>query len=577
MMNTRISTLTALAVATCIIVAPPLAAEQLSEFWQDHRTYFNQLSDEACDGDEAAYSELWAAALRDNNPVAQNDLAWVYSTERCDYYDEDDSRSTALQRQSANAGYPMAQKNFAARLIEGLGVDPDPELAHEFFQRAIDAGYGEAAVVYAGYLLDEEYLARDVKAARRLYEIASQKGADQDRLDWLAGKLEKAPASDTWTFEDGEAGWNLVKNGRVKSRVFLGRDVETGGYYFGMMRNSSDPMIHFMGVSVERGGKDIELDAGDCYANRCLSNYQNEGGSPGTQIRMPVPPGSEPAFPESLKSGNDVTFRYQTEKSLKQDNFFRNTMSLKGSRQAIEGLESATARPKREQPQAQVKTPKAPAASSTTEAPGGASATTYYQGDVEDGDILCPAAEVADFPSYFYSSLPPLAQEIFLNDPTKRIKPASTDFLAQAGTSLWSLENSLPVIFYKGGRAVGIRSTVESGAEVIKQYYEGSWDLTGDRGVTLHIQGNPSYQLGDRHIRCDGGTMALNTGVGAPQAGGGYVNWQMCQIAIACEWWYEEKPDQRKSDVKVLDLIEWSPGQVAPTALRWSEEEVRPR
>lgn len=345
-MYSGISRLAALSSAACLFAAAPAGAEQLSKFWQDQRTYYNQLSDEACTGDEDAQEELWVAAMQDDNPVAKNDLAWVYSTDRCVYYDEDDSRSTALQRQSANAGYPMAQKNYAVRLVIGKGTDPDTELAVEYFQRAIRAGYGEAAVIYAEYLLDAEYYPRDVKTARRLYEIASQSGADQDILDRLAGKLagenhasKKVRQSDVWVYEGGEAGWDLVRNGRIEARVFLGRDVETGGYYFGLMRNSADPIIHFMGVSVDRTTSDTELDAGNCYANRCLYPYVNEDDTPGWQFRMAVPRGSERATLNALKSGSDITFRYQTEESLKDDAFKTYTLSLKGSRQAIEWLE----------------------------------------------------------------------------------------------------------------------------------------------------------------------------------------------------------------------------------------------
>ena len=99
-------------------------------------------------------------------------------------------------------------------------------------------------------------------------------------------------------------------------------------------------MIHFMGITVEdSAGDQFEIDVGECFGSNCLYAYDNMGGFSGNQMRMAVRRDKEAATLEALKSGKDITFRYQTAESASNNKFLRFVMNLKGSRGAIEALE----------------------------------------------------------------------------------------------------------------------------------------------------------------------------------------------------------------------------------------------
>ncbi|WP_299350526.1 hypothetical protein [uncultured Shimia sp.] len=158
----------------------------------------------------------------------------------------------------------------------------------------------------------------------------------------LSSNLWAETASDRWSYSDGEAGWDLVQNGDLVARVFLGRDYDTGGFYYGFYRVSDDPMIHFMGVSVAHSdGRVTELPAEGCYAQNCMTEYQGGDGIASAQVRIPISPSLQADVLEEMKSGKDITFRYQSEANYAEDSFKRMRLGLKGSRKAIEALESA--------------------------------------------------------------------------------------------------------------------------------------------------------------------------------------------------------------------------------------------
>lgn len=57
------------------MLGTPAFAEQLEPRWQGARDHFNQMSDQACAGDERAYRELVVSARGGADPVAMTDLA----------------------------------------------------------------------------------------------------------------------------------------------------------------------------------------------------------------------------------------------------------------------------------------------------------------------------------------------------------------------------------------------------------------------------------------------------------------------------------------------------------------------
>ena len=87
-----------------------------------------------------------------------------------------------LYKRAAEAGYPIAQSNYAEYLMEGDLITRKPGLAKEYFHRAIDAGYGNAAVVLGLYYLSAKFLPIDSTKARALFSRADREGADHAEL-----------------------------------------------------------------------------------------------------------------------------------------------------------------------------------------------------------------------------------------------------------------------------------------------------------------------------------------------------------------------------------------------------------
>jgi hypothetical protein len=326
-------------------------AEDAGAFWQPAREKFNKMSDDACDGDGAAFRELMQAAVMDEHPVARNDLAWVFATERCAFYDDDIEAVAYLQQQAADAGYPVAQNNIGVKYMEGTGVEKNVSLAEDYFEAAMRAGYGKSAAQLGIYYAEGVHVERNISRAEQLLEDAYMLEADPDMIGRLADALDQAvvggggsepePAysTDRWSYYDSEASWDLVYNGVLLASVFVGHDTEFGEYYYGLYRVSDDPMIHFMGVSVEHsGGRETALDMNGCGGQNCLIDYGDSG-----QVRIPISASNQAAILEAFKSGDTVKFRYQTQASYAKDQFKTMAMSLKGSRNAIEALEQEAA------------------------------------------------------------------------------------------------------------------------------------------------------------------------------------------------------------------------------------------
>ena len=180
-------------------------------------------------------------------------------------------------------------------------------------------------------------------------------------------------------------------------------------FAFGMHGAAVNPGedIHFMGVSVAHSdGEDTELDADGCYARNCLTEYEGGDGIASAQVRIPIKTRFEAAMLEAMKSGQSITFRYQTEKSYADNSFMRMTLGLKGSRQAIEMVEAVAMPDHSDAGQApaasDVATKTAAAGSGTagTEVAASGDGVTFFQDDTQDGDEFCPARELADFPEH---------------------------------------------------------------------------------------------------------------------------------------------------------------------------------
>jgi len=560
-------------------------AEDAGAFWQPARDKFNQLSDAACDGNGRAFRELMQAAIMEEHPVAQNDLAWVFATERCQYFADDIEAVADLQKQAADAGYPVAQNNIGVKLMQGQGVAKNVDLAIDYFEAAMRAGYGEAAAQLGIYFAEGVHVARNIARADQLWEEAQFLEADQDMLDRLGDALNAAaPApelvkiSDGWVYRDGEAGWNLVQNGALVATVLVGYDREFQQYYYGFYRVSDDPMIHLMGVSVaQAGGRETELDMNGCGGQRCLTDYGDSA-----QVRIPISARNQAPMLEAFKSGNTVKFRYQTQASYAQDQFKTMTMGLKGSRKAIEALEreTALARPSSVQttPASQTSSPQAaPAAQRTVAEPSYTGGTSYYHEDTKNGDIFCAAEEVDQFPPHFFSEIPERYQTSWLEDPTGDIKPANLDYLNTA-TTVWDngiQANSSRLVFYKNGALKDIQHTARDAVFDVYEIYTGSWQRDPGRGIVFRLKTRwKDSMIGYSYAECAGGTLVASRAYGPRDSKN--ASWRTCSMVFYCEEWSDGHPEKRE-DTLYLSLIEWAPGDVAPKELKWSQLQLKGR
>lgn len=337
-----------------LTLAAPVSAEQLEPMLQKHRDHFNKLSEQACAGDNAARIELFDSAVNRSNPVAMNDLGWLKESQHCKFSSVDPFSARLKFQTSARAGYPIGQSNYARYLMEGKGIKRDPNLAKEYFHRAIDAGYGDAAVSLGLYYLSAEFLPIDDIKARALYDRAVKEGADSERLAKLAAALEKNDAmsnpemseiderqklfTGSWGVGYGEARWDHAPDGKFKSRVSVGVYDDSKRFYLKMMLDTDDPIIGLLGIHVEHADGTIsKFDLSLCQVDTCdVSHYSDNYGYPGSFITFELPPSKQGQMLEALKSGRYVVFDYK-----KENGTAHNTLSLKGSRKAIEQLERA--------------------------------------------------------------------------------------------------------------------------------------------------------------------------------------------------------------------------------------------
>ena len=414
------------------------------------------------------------------------------------------------------------------------------------------------------------------------------------REGWAFRKGMKTASSDSgkmvrsgpgeWYYQDGEAAWDLSRNGQVIASVFVGRDLETGDYYYGLYRMSPDPMIHFMGVSVAKSGRKVtELAAGDCYGRNCMTSYDN--GS--AQVRIPISRQNEAALLEEIKSGKDITFRYQTKASYADDAFKRMKMGLKGSRRAIEALQNDRRLPQRAPPpqtsstSQNTPTPTTDTASSDPQAPTTGSGKSYVVNETRHGDDFCDAPELPGLPpqldapemAWFKSNLLNSAYHV------KYVRPLSMDFVGR-GMTLWKQfpRNSTDTALYANGAVVARGTMISNGQPRHDTRWKGSWQQDPGMGLRIRLKSVEKMSWGYEYYECSHGvlTNSLESGNRPTTDKNGNsimkrATWRGCQIHIHCEQWTDEHPERipKRSNAS---LVEWSRSQIPASEFRWDED-----
>lgn len=412
------------------------------------------------------------------------------------------------------------------------------------------------------------------------------------REGWAFRKYMKTEATNSgqafragpgeWYYQDGEAAWDLTRNGQMSASVFVGRDLETGGFYYGFYRVSSDPMIHFMGVSVAKSnGQDIELPAGNCYGRNCMTNYDNGSG----QVRIPITHQDEAAVLEVMKSGSDITFRYQSEASYADNAFKRMKLGLKGSRRAIEALENdnrlpqrTAAAPSTSQTKTSPPASQSTGSSSDPQPPTSGSGTSYVVNETRNGDEFCDAPALDGLPPQLNGPEMGWYKEILQNDAysKKYIKPVSMDFVGR-GTTVWRQfpGNSNDTALYKNGAAVARGTMISNGQPRHDTRWTGSWQQDAGMGLRIRLKSVEKLSWGHEYIQCSHGvlTNTLSSGNRPTTDKNGKrimksAGWRGCRFTIHCERWTDQYPE-REVVRSSGDLVEWSRSQIPASEFRW--------
>ena len=400
-------------ISLLVLVSLPTFAvsEKLDPFWQDRREQFNAISDAACAGDAVALQDLMAAVYRDDDPVAKNDLAWLYATSSCSFSHDRMDVAVDLIKQSADAGYPPALNNYGNRLMHGDGVPKDASSAVVYLLAAVAAGYASAAIDAGIYHVDGEHVPQDLEVAREFLEAAIELGADASEIDNLRDKLKavqpQTPPQDkyTWSVQDGEAGFTLTSNNEPVARVFFGLNEYSMLYGFGIRRYSTDAIQFFVSATVElENGAMFQIPTGDCYGGACV-DIVDEGPESAYEVYIPIVKQDETAVLNVLTRGKDIIFRYQTEESAKSGEFKRMRLPLKGARAAIEQVIAMAENPAPPAGAFVADNSEADTSSDSLNAPTtGGSGLSYVINETRHNDMFCDAAELDAYPPQILTS-----------------------------------------------------------------------------------------------------------------------------------------------------------------------------
>lgn len=167
-------------IALAAFAAGPLAADTLLPFWEDLRQAGGTLTDRACEGTPGAHDDLLTELDR-LNPVIMNNVAWL--KDNCaSYADIPMDEVLEWQRQAAQMGYPVAQKNYGLRLVKGDGVTADIDRGIELLRLSAAQDFGLAAAELAEIFTDGTYIAPNPVLATVYLTAARRQGIRSEQL-----------------------------------------------------------------------------------------------------------------------------------------------------------------------------------------------------------------------------------------------------------------------------------------------------------------------------------------------------------------------------------------------------------
>lgn len=188
-----------LRVSVAILSAPILVglaqANPLPERWEAERQRINTLLDQVCSGNPDAEKTFWKEIEIKKNPIAFNALGWL--SHNCPNIKLTDEELTDWLRKSAEAGYPWGMRNYAMRLLFGIGTPKDVDGGLRVFERAIGIGYGDPrsdlVFVIERFSFDPPGKAT-LRQAKKLLELAERKSVSEKKLTSLRTQIENTQA-----------------------------------------------------------------------------------------------------------------------------------------------------------------------------------------------------------------------------------------------------------------------------------------------------------------------------------------------------------------------------------------------
>jgi TPR repeat protein len=184
-------------------------------------------------GDYNTALPIWERLAQEGVPRAQNNLGACYAEGLG--VPKNRQRAEDLLRQSADAGDPVGQRNYAAFQMQGLtGNDPDYTLAADYYRRAAEQGDAPAQDMLSWMLLEGEIMPADPAEARRWAHEAAEKGiaSSMTRLGMLyhnAIGVDREPHQAVYWWRKGADAGDADAQAMLGAAYHMGAGTESDG------------------------------------------------------------------------------------------------------------------------------------------------------------------------------------------------------------------------------------------------------------------------------------------------------------------------------------------------------------
>ncbi|WP_127113913.1 sel1 repeat family protein [Shimia sediminis] len=166
------------------------ANAEISKFWQEVSKEPRELARAACNnGETAARDRLYDMAFNDLNPAAMHSWAWMISGPECAFHTGEGPEVSQIYLHASEYNFPASLMVTGFRFLQGYHAEKNVERGLTFITRAVNGGYGMAAIHAANAYIDGKYVARDLDEADYWLMLARDTGAPQMHIDRVEDRL----------------------------------------------------------------------------------------------------------------------------------------------------------------------------------------------------------------------------------------------------------------------------------------------------------------------------------------------------------------------------------------------------